>query len=194
MSAETEGTPTISGMATIEGTTKRAETNTREKKECQQHQEATEHHTTAWILITEERPVTAGKQATERTSGKSCQGDKQLRGLNVSLTLHCRQTCHRAVDTCGKSPANHPNICHRCQQHRWQIMATISNCFHFEVCIKNYLNVNYSKMPKQNIYPPPSIDDFFHLPPVSLIPEVHLYCSCEYFREFSLKIEITPIL
>jgi hypothetical protein len=54
MSAQTGGIPSISGMSSTEWTPTMAET-----PGWQQQQEAAERHTTAWMLKTEERPVTA---------------------------------------------------------------------------------------------------------------------------------------
>ncbi len=68
-------------------------------------------------------------------------------------------------------------ICHRCQRHRWQIMRTISGCRHFKVNLKAkiyiYVNSTSQRCPNKiiKIF---LLEDFFHLPPVSLTPVVHL--------------------
>ncbi len=68
-------------------------------------------------------------------------------------------------------------FCHVCQQYRWQTIGTISDCWPLKVNLKEkiYLYVNSttqrcpSKISKTFL-----IEDFFHLPPVSMTPVVHL--------------------
>jgi hypothetical protein len=71
-------------------------------------------------------------------------------------------------------------ICHRCQRHRWQIMGTISGCRHLKVNLKAeiyiYVNSTTQRFPNKNykIIKKFLLEDFFHLPPVSLTPVVYL--------------------
>ncbi len=68
-------------------------------------------------------------------------------------------------------------ICRRCQRHRWQIMGTISSCWHLEVNLKAklYLYVNSTSQRCPNkIIKIFLTKDFFHSPPVSTTPVVHL--------------------
>ncbi len=68
-------------------------------------------------------------------------------------------------------------ICHRYQQHRRQIMRTISGCRHLKVNLKAkiyiYVKSTTQRCPNKiiKIF---LLEDFFHLPPVSLTPVVHL--------------------
>ncbi len=69
-------------------------------------------------------------------------------------------------DTGGK-------FCHQfplCSWHRWQIIRTISGCRHLKV---NYVNSTTQRCPNK-ILKNSLLEDFFHLPPVSLTPVVHL--------------------
>ncbi len=62
---------------------------------------------------------------------------------------------------------------HRCQRHRWQIIGTISGCRHLKVNLKAkiYTYVSSTTQRWQNkIFKIFLIEDFFHLPPVSLTP------------------------
>ncbi len=66
-------------------------------------------------------------------------------------------------------------ICHRCQRHRWQIMGTISGCRHLKVNLKAKIYVNSTTQRCSNkIIKNFLFEVFFHLPPVSLTPVVHL--------------------
>ncbi len=68
-------------------------------------------------------------------------------------------------------------ICHRYKQNRWQIMGTISGCRHLKVNLKAkiyiYINSTTQRCPNKiiKIF---LLEDFFHLPPVSLTPVVYL--------------------
>ncbi len=66
---------------------------------------------------------------------------------------------------------------HRYQRHRWHIMGTIAGCLHLKMNLnKNiYLYVNSAthRCPNKTIKTF-LIGDFFHLPPVSTKPVVHL--------------------
>ncbi len=70
-------------------------------------------------------------------------------------------------------------ICRRCQWHRRQIMGTISGCKHLIVNLKAKIYIYVNSTTKQRC--PNKIinifrieDDFFHLPPASMTPVVHL--------------------
>ncbi len=80
-------------------------------------------------------------------------------------------------------------ICHRCQWHRWQIMETISGCLQLKVNLKKkiclYVNSTTQRCPNK-IFKTFLIEDFFHLPLMSTILEVHLELQI-YLREFSKK-------
>jgi hypothetical protein len=68
-------------------------------------------------------------------------------------------------------------ICRRCQWRRWQIIRTISGCRHLKVNLKAkiYIYVNSTTQRWQKkIMKIFLLEDFFHLPPVSLTPVVHL--------------------
>ncbi len=68
-------------------------------------------------------------------------------------------------------------ICHRCCWHRWQIIRTISGCRHLKVSLKAkmFIYVNSTTQRCSNkIIKIFLLEDFFHLPPVSLTPVVHL--------------------
>ncbi len=68
-------------------------------------------------------------------------------------------------------------ICHRCCWHWWQIMGTLSGCRHLKVNLKAkiYINVNSSTQRYPNkIIKIFLIEDFFHLPPLSTTPMVHV--------------------
>ncbi len=66
---------------------------------------------------------------------------------------------------------------HRYQRHRWQIIGRTSVCRHLKVNLKAkiyiYVNSTTQRCPNKliKIF---LIEDFFHLPPVSLTPVVHL--------------------
>ncbi len=66
---------------------------------------------------------------------------------------------------------------HRCQRHRWQIMGTISGCRNLKVNlqVKIYIYVSSTTQRWPNkIIENFLIDDFYHLPPVSLTPVANL--------------------
>ncbi len=74
-------------------------------------------------------------------------------------------------------------------------MAIISGCRHLKVNLKakiyTYVNSTTQRCPNKitKIF---LIEYFFHLPPVSLTPVVHL--EREYLREFSKKIEMAVLV
>ncbi len=81
------------------------------------------------------------------------------------------------VVNCHRYQRHRRQICHRCQRHRWQIMRTISGCRHLKVNLKAeiYIYVNSTTQRCLNkIIKILLLEDFFHLPPVSLTPVVHL--------------------
>ncbi len=65
------------------------------------------------------------------------------------------------------------NICRRCQQHRWQIMGTLSGCWHLKWTWRQKFIFTTQRCPNKiiKIF---LIEDFFYLPPVSTTPVVHL--------------------
>ncbi len=81
------------------------------------------------------------------------------------------------VAYCHRYQWHRRQICHRCHWHRWQIIGTISGCRHLRVNLKAkiyiYVSSTTQRWPnkiKQNSL----IEDFFHLPPVSLTPVANL--------------------
>jgi hypothetical protein len=94
--------------------------------------------------------------------------------------------------------------CHRYQRHRrqiyhwcwyrWQIMGTISGCRYLKKILKAkmfiYANSTIQRCPNKiiQIF---LLEDFFHLPPVSL-----RWCtlSREYLRKFSKKFEMAVLV
>ncbi len=85
----------------------------------------------------------------------------------------------RTISNFFESSRRYPQVKvpHRYQRHRWQIMGTISGCRHLKVNLKAkiYIYVNITTQRCQNkrmkIF---LIDYFFHFPPVSTTPVVHL--------------------
>jgi hypothetical protein len=75
-------------------------------------------------------------------------------------------------------------------------MGTISGCRHLKVNLKakiyTYVNSTTQRYPNKiiKIF---LLEDFFHLPPVSLTPVVYTL-SREYLREFSKKIEMAVVV
>ncbi len=81
------------------------------------------------------------------------------------------------VANCHRYQRHRRQICHRCQRHRWQIMGTISGCRHLKVNLKTeiymYVNSTSQRCPNK-IIKILLLEYFFHLPPVSWTPVVHL--------------------
>ncbi len=81
------------------------------------------------------------------------------------------------VANCHRYQRHRRQICRRCQWHRWQIMGTISGCWDLKVNLKAKIYINVSsttqRWPKK-IIKNFLIEDFFHLPPVSLTPVANL--------------------
>ncbi len=105
---------------------------------------------------------TGGKFAT----GVNNTGGKFVAGVN---------------DAGGKLPPvsmTRRQICHWCHWHRWQIIGTISGCKHLKVNLKEkiiYIYVSSATQRWPNIIIKIFlIEDFFHLPPVSLTPLANL--------------------
>ncbi len=68
-------------------------------------------------------------------------------------------------------------ICHRCHWHWWQIVGTITGCWHLKVNLKAKIYINVSSTTQRwpnKIIKIFLIEDFFHLPPVSLTPVANL--------------------
>ncbi len=84
---------------------------------------------------------------------------------------------------CHRYQRHRWQICHQCHWHRWQIMGTISGCRHMKVNMKakNYIYVfSTTQIMKISM-----IDDFFHLPPVSLtlVANLKLQISLRIFEK-----------
>ncbi len=81
------------------------------------------------------------------------------------------------VANCHRYQRHQRQICRRCRWHWWQIIRTISGCRHLKVNLKAkmyiYVNSTTERCPNKiiKIF---QLEDFFHLPPVSLTPVVHL--------------------
>ncbi len=94
------------------------------------------------------------------------------------------------VANCHRYQRNRRQSCHQCRWHRWQTMWLISGCRYLKVNLKAkmyiYVISTIQRCPNKiiKIF---LIEDFFHLPPVSLTLVATL--SCEYLREFSKKFE-----
>ncbi len=93
-----------------------------------------------------------------------------------------RQICRRCQRcrwpaSCHRYQRHRQQIFQQCRWHRWQIMGTISGCRHLRVNLKAkiyiYVNSTSQRCPNKiiKIF---LIEDFFHLPPVSKTPVVHL--------------------
>ncbi len=81
------------------------------------------------------------------------------------------------VANCHQYQRHRRQICHRCQRHRWQTMGTISGCRYLKVNLNEkiyiYVKSTIQRCPNK-IIKNFLIEDFFHLPPVSLTPVVNL--------------------
>ncbi len=81
------------------------------------------------------------------------------------------------VANCYRYQRHRRQNCRRCRWHRGQIMGTISGCRHFKVNLKAkidiYVNSTIQRCPNK-IIKTFLLEDFLHLPPVSLTPVVHL--------------------
>jgi hypothetical protein len=94
------------------------------------------------------------------------------------------------VATCHRYQRRRRQICHRCQQHRWQIMVTISGCSHLKLNLKaksyKYVNSTTQRCPNKII-------KIFRLKIFAICHRCqrHRWCtlSCEYLREFLKKFE-----
>ncbi len=81
------------------------------------------------------------------------------------------------VANCHRYQRHRQQICHRCQWHRWQIIVTISGCRHLKVNLKAkfviYVSSTTQRWPNKiiKIF---LIEDFFHLPPLSLTKVANL--------------------
>ncbi len=77
------------------------------------------------------------------------------------------------VANCHRYQRHRRQICRRCHWHRWQIMGSISGCRYLKVNLeaKIYIYVFSTTQRWPNkIVKIFLIEDFFHLPPVSLTP------------------------
>ncbi len=119
---------------------------------------------------------TGGKFAT----GINDTGGEFATGINDTGGKFCHQfplCCWHRWQICHRCQRYQRQICRRCQRRRWQIMGTISGCRHLKVNLKAkmyiYVNSTTQRCPDKiiKIF---LLEDFFHLPPVSLTPVVHL--------------------
>ncbi len=96
-------------------------------------------------------------------------GGKYATGFNNTGGKFCHQFCWCCL--------HRWQIFHRCQQRRWQIIGTISGCRHLKMNLKAkfyiYDNFSTQRCPN-NIIKNFLIEDFFHFPPESLTPVVHV--------------------
>ncbi len=81
------------------------------------------------------------------------------------------------VASCHRYQQHRRQICHRMKRHQWQTMGTISDCWQLKMNLKEkmylYDNSTTQRCPKE-ITKTFLIEDFFHFPPVSTTPVVHL--------------------
>ncbi len=92
------------------------------------------------------------------------------------------------VANCHRYQRHRWQICHRCHWHRWQIIGTISGCIHLKVNLKAKIYIYVSSTTKRwpnKIIKIFLIEDFFHLPPVSLTPvaNLELWISPRIFKK-----------
>ncbi len=102
------------------------------------------------------------------TGGKFATGVNDIGGKLPPVSTTPVANCHRYQ-------RHRRQICRRCRWHRWQIMKTVSGCRHFKVNFKIYIYGNSTTQRCPNkIIKIFLLEGFFHLPPVSLTPVVHL--------------------
>ena len=105
------------------------------------------------------------------TTGVNDNGGKFVTVANCRrYQRHRRQICHRYQ-------GHRRQICHRCHWHWWQIVGTISGCRHLKVNLKAKIDIYVSSTIQRwpnKIIKIFLIEDFFHLPPVSLTPVANL--------------------
>ncbi len=85
----------------------------------------------------------------------------------------CKWRSTTSINNSGKFCLWYPWCC----WHRWQILGTISNCWHLKVILKEKLylyDISTTQRCFKKIIKTFLIEDFFHLPPVSTAPVVHL--------------------
>ncbi len=95
-------------------------------------------------------------------------------GVNVTLMPPVSTT---PVANCHRYQRHRRQICHRCHWHRWQIMGTISGCRNLKVNLKAKIYIYVSSTTQRwpnKIIKSFLIDDFYHLPLVSLTPVANL--------------------
>ncbi len=100
-----------------------------------------------------------------------------MRTISMTPVANCRRYQRHRRQICHRYQRHWRQICRRCRWHRWQIMRTISGCSRLKVNLKAkiyiYVNSTTQRCPNKiiKIF---LLEDFFHLPPVSLTPVVHL--------------------
>ncbi len=114
------------------------------------------------------------------TTGVNDTGGKFANGVNDTGGKFFHQfplCCWHRWQICHRCQRHRRQICHRCHWHRWQIIGTISGFRHRKVNLKakihTYVSSTTQRWPKKiiKIF---LIEDFFHLPPVSLTPVANL--------------------
>ncbi len=131
-------------------------------------------------------------------------------GINDTGGKFCRQfplCCWHRWQFCNRCQRYRRLICRRCQRrrwqlatgindtggchwHRWQIMGTLSLCRQLKVNLKAKIYIYVSSTTQRwpnKIIKIFLIEDFFHLPPVSLTPVANL--ELRISPEFSEKFE-----
>ncbi len=93
------------------------------------------------------------------------------------------------VANCHRYQRHQWQICQRSHWHRWQIIRTISGCRHLKVNLKAKIYIYVSSTTQRwpnKINKNFLIQDFFHLPPVSLTPveNLELQISPRIFEKF----------
>ncbi len=125
------------------------------------------------------RQIATGINDTRRwqiATGVNDTGGK-LPPVSMILAANLPPVSTTPVANCHRYQRYRRQICHRYQRHRWQTMGTISGCRYLKVNLKAkmyiYANSATQRCPNKiiKIF---LIEDFFHLPPVSLISVVHL--------------------
>ncbi len=89
------------------------------------------------------------------------------------------------VANCHRYQRHRREICHRCHWHRWQIMGTISGCWHLKVRRQKFIYM-FPLLPKDD---QTKLLKFFWLNIFSICHRCRWHrwqtLSCEYLREFS---------
>ncbi len=98
---------------------------------------------------------------------------------------HWWQNCHQYRWCC----LHRRQVCHRCRWHRWQIMGTLSDCWHLKMKWSWRKKILYMlTLLVTQVWFLFSDWRFFDFSPVSLIPVVHLIWEylCEFRKKFGI--------